>query len=56
MDDAEKVATKFVIHAIQEWGDRDEKRIAAVQAVLDQAGFKATATCWPVFVGRLSIG
>lgn len=47
----EDAATGFMLHAVQEWGDPDEKRIAAVQEVLDAAGFKATATCWPVFGG-----
>ena len=51
MMDTEKVATGFVLHAIQEWGDPPEKRIVAVQDVLDKARFKATATCWPVFGG-----
>ena len=46
-----RTAENFVLTAIQEWGDPDEKRVAAVQAVLDAAGFDATATCWPVFGG-----
>lgn len=44
-------ATHFMLYAVQEWGDPDVKRIAAVQKVIDLAGFKATATCWPVFGG-----
>ena len=51
MPDVERIAEAFVLHAIQEWNDPPEKRIAAVQAVLDQAGFLATATSWPVFGG-----
>lgn len=45
------VASDFMICAIQEWGMPPERRIAAVQAVLDAAGWKATATCYPVFGG-----
>lgn len=46
-----KVATIFVLRAIQDWGQTEEQGTAAVQAVLDAAGFKATATCRPVFGG-----
>jgi len=46
-----RIATSFVLHAIQEWGQSTEKRIAAVQAVLDAVGFDARATCAPVFGG-----
>jgi hypothetical protein len=42
---------RFVLRAIQEWGQADEERIKAVQGVLDAAGFDAKATCWPVFGG-----
>lgn len=45
------IATAFVITAICDFGDPVEKKIATVQAVLDAAGFKAEATCWPVFGG-----
>lgn len=44
-------ASTFVVTAICDFGDTDEKKIAAVQAVLDAAGFDARATCWPVFGG-----
>jgi hypothetical protein len=44
-------AARFVLRAIQEWGQADEERIKAVQGVLDAAGFDAKATCWPVFGG-----
>jgi len=52
MPDIETVTEAFILHAIQEWGASDVLRIAAVQGVLDQVGFLATATCWPVF-GRI---
>ena len=45
------IAQKFVLMAIQEWGQSEAERIAAVQAILDAAGFDATATCGPVFGG-----
>ncbi len=45
------VAKSFVLSAIQEWGHSEDKRIAAVQALLNEAGFVATATCFPVFGG-----
>lgn len=45
------VATTFVLRAIQDWGQSEAERIAATQAVLDAAGFKATAACGPVFGG-----
>lgn len=41
----------FVSRAVCEFFDPDEVKIAAVQEVLDAAGFEATATCWPVFGG-----
>lgn len=46
-----RVANNFMLDAIQEWGQPEEKRIAAVQAVVDAAGFNARATCFPVFGG-----
>jgi len=45
------IADKFILHAIQEWGDPPAIRIEAVQQVLDITGFKASATCWPIFGG-----
>ncbi|MDZ4263798.1 MAG: hypothetical protein U1B30_15885 [Pseudomonadota bacterium] len=47
----EIIADRFILHAIQEWGDPPADRIKAVQQVLDAAGIKASATCWPVFGG-----
>ena len=47
----ETLANRFVLHAIQDWGDAPAARIQAVQDVLDAAGLKTTATCWPVFGG-----
>ncbi len=41
----------FVLQGIQEWGQSEANRIAAVQGVLDAAGFDAKAICWPVFGG-----
>lgn len=41
------VARDFVLMAIQEWGQSDGERIAAVQAVLDAAGFNARAVDFP---------
>jgi hypothetical protein len=49
---SDKVAELFVLRAIQDWGQSEADRIAAVQAVLDAAGFKAAATSGPVF-GRI---
>lgn len=43
------VATKFMLRAVQNWGQGEGDRIAATQAVLDAAGFDAKATCGPVF-------
>lgn len=45
------IADRFVLKAIQEWGQPTAERIAAVQAVLTAAKFSATATCYPVFGG-----
>lgn len=45
----EAVARHFLMTAVQEWGDADKAKVAAVQEVLDVAGFKAAATCFPVF-------
>lgn len=45
------VALMFMLHAVQEWGDPLAERLAAVQAVLDATGFKARATCYPIFGG-----
>lgn len=47
----DRVANRFMMKAVQEWGDPEAERIKAVQDLLDAAGFKATATCWPVFGG-----
>lgn len=47
----EKIASRFITTAICEFGQSEETRIAAVQALLDFKGFKAKATCWPVFGG-----
>ncbi len=44
-------ASNFMLMAIQEWGQSDGKRIAAVQRILNAAGFDAVATCGPVFGG-----
>ena len=46
-----QVAQNFILSAVQDWGQSKQERIAAVQALLDEAGFRATATCWPVFGG-----
>ena len=46
---ASRTASLFMLSAVQEWGQPDEERVAAVQDVLDEAGFDATATTWPVF-------
>lgn len=47
----DRVASAFVINAICEFGQPESVRIAAVQGVLDAAGFAATATGFPVFGG-----
>ena len=44
-----EVGKDFVLLAIQDWGQPEIQRMAAVQAVLTAAGFKAQATCGPVF-------
>lgn len=44
----ESVAAIFMLEAIQEWGQPEDTRIAAVQNVLDVCGFEATAKGWPV--------
>ncbi len=41
----------FVMDAIQDWGQPPATRVAAVQAVLDAAGFCAVAKCGPIFGG-----
>ena len=51
MSDVETVARRFMLHAIQDWGQSEADRLSAVQGVLDAAGFNATATCGPVFAG-----
>lgn len=48
---SDRAASTFILRAIQDWGQSETEGIAAVQAVLDAAGFKATATCRPVFGG-----
>lgn len=45
------LANEFLSMAIQDWGQPEEQRIAAVQALLDAAGFDAKAECSPVFGG-----
>jgi hypothetical protein len=44
-------ATLFILMAIQDWGQSEEDGTRAVQAVLDAAGFAATASGRPVFGG-----
>ena len=46
-----RTATKFMLRAIQEWGQPESERIAAVQDLLREARFDATSTCFPVFGG-----
>ncbi len=46
-----KIATKFLMMAIQEWGQSDSERVTAVQDLLNAAKFDAVATCAPVFGG-----
>lgn len=46
-----EIATKFVLLAIQEWGQSEVDGRKAVQDVLDAAGFKAVAASRPVFGG-----
>jgi hypothetical protein len=48
-NDIESVAHRFILRAVQDWGQPEAQRIAAVQSVLTAAGFAATATCSPVF-------
>jgi len=43
------IAKRFVLMAIQDWGQREEDGIAAVLLVLRAAGFQAVPTCRPVF-------
>ena len=45
------VAKQFMLRGVQEWGQSEEDRIKATQAVLDVAGFDAQATCGPLFGG-----
>lgn len=47
----DEVAEGFILHAIQDWGQSEQQRVAAVQRVIDAAGFDAQATCSPVFGG-----
>ena len=48
--DSEGAANLFLSTAIQDWPHhRPQQKIAAVQTVLDMAGFVAKATCWPAF-------
>ena len=46
-----RIAVRFIINAVQDWGQPESERISAVQDVLNAAGFKATASCSPVFGG-----
>jgi hypothetical protein len=48
-DDLNEIATRFILHAVQEWGQSEDDRMVATQAVIDAAGFDAKATCSPVF-------
>lgn len=50
-DSTNVIATRFILHGIQEWGQSEADRVRATQALVDAAGFKATATCGPVFGG-----
>lgn len=43
------MAEKFVLLAVQEWGQSRDDRLKAVQQLLEAAGFAAEATCWPIF-------
>lgn len=43
------IAVKFMLQAVQDWGQGEGDRIAATQALLDAAGFDAKASCGPVF-------
>jgi hypothetical protein len=47
-------ATMFMLYAVQEWGQTDAERVAAVQGVLDAAGWNARAEGFPVFGARWS--
>ena len=52
MDTAyERIATRFMLEAIQDWGQTEEERRQAVQNLLDAAGFDAKAIKGPVFGG-----
>ncbi len=42
---------RFLLYGIQDWGQSEADRIKATQDLLDAAGFKAKATCGPVFGG-----
>lgn len=43
------IAQLFIHRAVRRWSDHSEQvRVAAVQTVLDAAGFDATATCAPL--------
>lgn len=42
-------ANEFMLLSVQEWGQTEDERIAAFQAVLDEAGFDAKANCAPIF-------
>lgn len=44
-----RAAIRFILMAIQDWGQSEEERISAVQGVLDAAGFNAKTTCSPAF-------
>lgn len=47
----DRTANRFILSAIQEWGQPENQRVDAVQAVLNAAGLNAVATCSPVFGG-----
>lgn len=52
--DSEGAANIFLARAIQDWPHhRPVQKIAAVQTVVDMAGFQAKAVSWPVFGGKL---
>ena len=52
--DSEGAANIFLSRAVQNWPHhRPAQKIAAVQTVIDMAGFVAKAVSWPMFGGRM---
>lgn len=52
--DSEGAANIFLNRAVQNWPHhRPVQKIAAVQTVIDMAGFVAKAVSWPLFGGRM---